>query len=80
MLDSHLTISTILKHESKQNTYKIALVRAINDVALEFPHIGDGARPIAIPLRLLAQFWIAYYWVFADPNFPIRQGHNSTDR
>lgn len=71
-------ISNILKHERKSNSYKIALVRAINDVALEYPHrppIGG----VAIPLKLLAEFWLAYYWVFVDYSNPIRQGHNPTD-
>jgi hypothetical protein len=72
------TISNILKHERKSNSYKIALVRAINDVALEYPH-RPPAGGVAIPLKLLAEFWLAYYWVFVDLANPIRQGHNPTD-
>jgi hypothetical protein len=72
-------ISRILKHESKRNTYKIALVRAINDVALEYPHLPASADGMAVPLRLLAEFWLAYYWAFVYPHHPIRQGHDSTD-
>ena len=72
-------ISTILKHESKRNTYKIALVRALNDVALEYPHLGRNSLDVAVPLSLLAEFWFAYYWAFVDPKLPIRQGHDATD-
>lgn len=54
-------ISTILKHDRKTNSYKIALLRAINDVALAFPDVGHAGYDIAIPLRLLAQHWVAYY-------------------
>ena len=52
-------ISNILKHERKSNSYKIALVRAINDAALEYPH-RPPAGGVAVPLRLLAEFWLAY--------------------
>lgn len=71
-------ISTILKHDRKSNSYKFALVRAINDVALEYPH-RPPAGGVAIPLKLLAEFWLAYYWVFVSPSKPVKQGHNPTD-
>lgn len=77
-LDSR-TISKILKHESKRNTYKIALVRAINDIALEYSLLNHTAVGVAIPLRMIAEFWLAYYWAFVDETNPIRQGHDSTD-
>ncbi len=32
-------ISTILKHDAKVTSYKIALLRAINDVVLSFPDL-----------------------------------------
>lgn len=67
-------ISTILKHDSKVTSYKFALVRAINDVALFFPDLRDPDKNIAIPLKLLAQFWVAYYWPFVKPDEPILQG------
>jgi hypothetical protein len=35
MLPGHI-ISTILKHDDKKASYKMALLRAINDVALFF--------------------------------------------
>lgn len=67
-------ISSILKHDSKQTSYKIALVRAINDVALSYPDIRNDARDVAIPMRFLAEFWVAYYYPFVDPLAPIYQG------
>lgn len=67
-------ISTILKHDTKQTSYKIALLRAINDIVLSFPDIRGHERDVAIPLRLLAEFWLAYYWPFVDPDRPIMQG------
>ena len=71
-------ISTILRHDSKQTSYKIALLRSINDVVLNFPDLADTDRDVAIPLLLLADFWIAYYWSFVHPKQPIFQGPRAT--
>ncbi len=70
-------ISTILKHDRKVTSYKLALVRAINDVVLSFPGLDHDNQPVAIPLRVLAEYWVAYYWPFADPVNPILQGPRS---
>ena len=70
-------ISTILKHDSKVTSYKIALLRAINDVVLTYPDLRTYQLPVAIPLKQLAKFWVAYYWPFADPALPIRQGQQA---
>ena len=67
-------ISTILKHDSKVTSYKIALLRAINDVVLTYPDLRTYQSPVAVPLKLLAKFWVAYYWPFVDPAVPIQQG------
>src|SRR4028118_1848337 len=66
-------ISTILKHDKKDTSYKFALLRAINDVALNFPDLRNFGQDAAVPLKVLAQFWVAYYWSFADANNPIIQ-------
>lgn len=71
-------ISSILKHDSKQTSYKIALVRAINDIALSYPEMNFPDRDIAVPLRLIAEFWLAYYYPFVDPVNPIYQGARAT--
>lgn len=70
-------ISTILKHDSKTTSYKIALLRAINDVVLTYPDLRTYQLPVAVPLRLLAKFWVAYYWPFVDPALPIQQGQQA---
>jgi hypothetical protein len=70
-------ISTILKHDDKVTSYKIALLRAINDVVLAFPDIMQHNQDVAIPLNKLAEYWIAYYWPFISVNQPIWQGPRS---
>jgi hypothetical protein len=59
------TISTILRHDTKVTSYKIALLRAINDVVLAFPDALSGDHDVAVPLGLLADHWIAYYFTRA---------------
>lgn len=73
-VDPGNTISTILKHDSKVTSYKIALLRAINDLVLSFPDIQALNQDVAVPLRYLARFWLAYYWPFAEQEKPILQG------
>jgi hypothetical protein len=71
------TISTILKHDRKINTYKIALIRAINDLALSYPGLNLFKQDIAIPLQMIARYWLAYYWPFCDSKYPILQGQQA---
>jgi hypothetical protein len=68
------TISAILRHDNKVTSYKFALLRAINDVVLAFPDLASGEQAVAIPLRMLADRWIAYYWPFVGPQTAILQG------
>ncbi|MEP0949533.1 MULTISPECIES: HNH endonuclease domain-containing protein [Cyanophyceae] len=70
-------ISTILKHDTKVTSYKIALLRAINDVVLTYPDLRSYQSDVAVPLKLLAEFWIAYYWPFVDIDQPIQQGQRA---
>src|SRR2546421_129493 len=72
------TISTILRHDAKVTSYRIALLRAINDVVLSFPDVRIHDRNIAIPLRMLSEYWIAYYWPFVALDAPILQGPRSS--
>lgn len=71
---THKIISAILRNDKKLTSYKVALVRSINDVVLAFPDIKLHENGVAIPLRFLADFWMAYYWSFADAEKPIYQG------
>jgi hypothetical protein len=67
-------IATILKHDNKTTSYKIALLRAINDLVLMYPDVARQGQPVAVPLSRLAELWVAYYWPFADAQHPIYQG------
>jgi hypothetical protein len=74
---SSQVIATILRHDSKVTSYKIALLRSINDVVTTFPDLRTYQQDVAVPLRLLAEFWVAYYWGFVDAHAPIMQGQQA---
>lgn len=75
-MSAHI-ISTILKHDAKVASYKIALLRSINDVVLSYPDLRTYHSDVAVPLRMLAEYWVAYYWPFVNPVEPILQGLRS---
>lgn len=65
-------IQAVLSQDKKVATYKLALVRALCDIALTQPHRvrwrSDGR--VAVPLTAMAERWIAYYWhLFEDDMF-----------
>lgn len=78
MVHPEQVLSTVLRHDTKQTSYKIALLRAINDIVLFYPHVGHN-NDVAIPLHRLAAFWIAYYWPFVHSHPPFFKvlGHNA---
>lgn len=71
-------IQSILRHDKKLNTFKLALIRALNDTALNFAAVRGKGHGIAVPLRTLAQWWMGYYWPFMDSEHPIMQGPRMT--
>jgi len=67
-------ISSILRHDDKRTSYKFALLRSVNDVVLNYPSLSTSGEDIGVPLQRLAEYWIAYYWPFVEPDRPIYQG------
>jgi hypothetical protein len=43
-------------------------------VVLSYPDLLQTGKDVAVPLRKLAEYWLAYYWPFADPYSPVMQG------
>lgn len=41
-------VGSILKHDKKVNSYKLALIRSINDVVLSYPDLADGGEVPAV--------------------------------
>lgn len=71
MDDGRAILATLLRHEAKSNSYKFALVRALNDLALLYP--GPSDQAVIVPLRLVAERWLVSYWAFVGEE-PIYQG------
>ncbi|GEM49183.1 HNH endonuclease domain-containing protein [Deinococcus cellulosilyticus] len=73
-MNARRTLAFLLRQETKTNTYKFALVRALNDLALGYCALRVPEPYIAIPLRKIAELWLSYYWAFCDPQKPVLQG------
>ncbi|PTA66936.1 HNH endonuclease [Deinococcus arcticus] len=71
MRDGRDVLATLLRHEAKANTYKFALVRALNDLALEYPWWPQ--QPVIVPLRRVAERWLVSYWPFVGEQ-EVQQG------
>ena len=72
------TIEAILNRDKKDATYKPALFRALADLATKSYHSASwlpGGR-VAIPMRLIADKWLEYYWpLFESATFiPQKRG------
>ena len=67
-------VGSILRFDKKVNSYKLALIRALNDVVLSYPDLSGTGLDVCVPLRKLAEYWLAYYWPFVDPQDPVMQG------
>lgn len=71
MRDGREVLATLLRHEAKANTYKFALIRALNDLALESPWWPEQA--VSVPLRRVAERWLVSYWPFVGER-EVQQG------
>lgn len=75
-------VESILNRDQKVATYKLALFRALAEIAQTQSHVADF-RPdgrVAIPNELIAEKWLFYYWpVFAEES-QIKQGTSSGTR
>jgi hypothetical protein len=58
-----LIFQKIIEQESKTSTYKFALLRAVIDlISAQSPHIEDRDTHVAIPVLLISDKWLFYYW------------------
>lgn len=71
MLKAINEIATIIERDSKDTTYKFALLRAGIQIAQEHEHFArKGIDRVTFPLGLIVLKWLEYYYaIFADPRF-----------
>jgi hypothetical protein len=73
-------ISTIIERDSKDTTYKYALLRAVIDSICNYDHfISKSKNEAIIPLGLIILKWIEYYYpIFSNSEFiPQKNGDNN---
>jgi hypothetical protein len=70
-LDNFKTINTIIERDSKDTTYKYALLRGAVEISQDYPHLKrvNGNR-VEYPLGLLVEKWLLYYYPFIENNTP----------
>jgi hypothetical protein len=73
-------ISRIIERDSKSTTYKLALLRGTIDIINEnSPFIKTGEGRAQIPLGLLIEKWLLYYYPIFESEIKIPQINGSTD-
>jgi SAM-dependent methyltransferase len=76
-------IEGVLNRDRKVATYKLALFRALCDIALTNYHIAEWRQDgsVGIPIHDIAERWIYYYWpLFEDRFIPQIRGESSTGK
>ncbi|WAC05328.1 MAG: hypothetical protein OS112_01480 [Methanoregula sp.] len=78
-LDHFKSINTIIERDSKDATYKFALLRGAIEISQEYSHLKhDAGGRVAFPLGLLVEKWLLYYYpLIAGPEFiPQKNGES----
>jgi HNH endonuclease len=76
--DIYHNLLRILRYESKDTTYKFALLRSLIEISSEWPHIKQEADFVTAPLGLLVEKWVQYYWPIVEQDIPQKHGGEKT--
>ena len=70
------TLNTILKKDSKDATYKFALLRALVEISEEAEHhiVRTDKDMVVLPLGLIINKWLYYYYSLIEQDMPQRNG------
>ena len=57
-------IAQVINGDTKEATYKLALLRALSDIGTKNTRLVEwvGADEVAVPMKLIAEKWLRYYW------------------
>ncbi len=71
----------ILNRDRKVATYKLALFRALAEIAQTQHHVATFTHDdtVQVPVSAVAERWIVYYWPIFASERTIRQGTSRTD-
>lgn len=72
------TLNMILKKDSKDTTYKYALLRALVEISEEAEQhiIREDAGFVVFPMGLIIDRWLYYYYPIIDRDLPQRNGED----
>jgi hypothetical protein len=74
-----LNISKIIERESKSTTYKFALLRGIIDIIQDnSPYISFSNDKAIVPVGLLIEKWLIYYYPIFESKESIPQIHGKS--
>ncbi|WP_281951304.1 HNH endonuclease domain-containing protein [Nitrosophilus kaiyonis] len=69
------TVNFIIERDSKDTTYKFALLRAAIESVQEFEHLKKEINnKVLFPLGILIQKWILYYYPLLENGIPQKHG------
>ncbi|GAB1370197.1 hypothetical protein MASR1M45_02560 [Candidatus Kapaibacterium sp.] len=75
-----INISKIIERDSKTTTYKFALLRGVIDIILDnSPYINIQNNEVTIPLGLLVEKWLLYYYSILNSKVKIPQINGSSN-
>lgn len=68
-------IESIINRDRKSATYKLALLRAFCEMGVKSPHFArwHPGDMVSIPLGLIVEKWIYYYWPLVDSTIMLPQ-------
>jgi hypothetical protein len=74
-------INTILERDSKDTTYKFALLRGVIEISQEHEGLArEVGEEVEFPLGLLVEKWILYYYPLVEPDLVIPQQRSGESR
>lgn len=74
-------MTTILERDSKDTTYKFALLRGVIEISQEHTGLGRVTDTgVEFPLGLLVEKWILYYYPLIEPDLIVPQQRSGESR
>lgn len=78
-LNEFKQINTIIARDSKDATYKFALLRSVIEVIHEYAHFRkESEDKVTFPLGLLIEKWLLYYYPLIDSRIFLPQKNGAT--
>ena len=75
-LENLKTINTIIERDSKDTTYKFALLRGVIEISQEYQHlVKESGDSVSLPLGLLIEKWLLYYYPVIESQAFLPQLH-----